>query len=340
MLYSGIRLFIFMQKSQYLVSSLGNAIVDILSFVDESFLQEQKIPKGSMRVVSNHASIALYQKIPPAVEQSGGSAANTISGISSLGGKTAYIGKVADDFFGKIFKHDLQALNSEFIGLEDNNEEATGRSIILVTPDAERTMNTYLGASTNLQVADIKESVVTNSQIFLSEGYLWHPIEARYAIMHALNLCKKQGGKFAFTLSDVSCVMKWRLDFLTFIKENVDILVGNQDEFEALFLGSLPAFLDDLQAFAECIIITRGDQGSIVIHQNKKYEIPAYMPEKIVDKTGAGDMYLAGFLWGYANAYDAALCGKLGALCATEIISHLGSRPERSLAETILPKVL
>ncbi|MCH9765847.1 MAG: adenosine kinase [Alphaproteobacteria bacterium] len=315
------------------VVAIGNAIVDIIARCDDTFLTRNDIAKGHMHLVDADRIAALYQDVGQAIEISGGSAANTVAGLSSFGGSAAFIGKVANDEFGKIFAHDIRAAAVQFDSKPVAGAAPTSRSLIAVTPDGERTMNTFLGISTDLDDGEIDPDVIGSATITYLEGYLFDQPEAKAAFRQAADIAKKKGRQVALTLSDSFCVDRHRDEFRTLVKDGIDILFANESEITALYQTSS---FDDAasQAGQEVSIaaITRGVQGSVIYNDQKPHSIASQPVAQVVDTTGAGDLYAAGVLFGIARGYEPARYGSLGSLAAAEIISHIGARPEASLA--------
>lgn len=324
-----------MSEATYDVLSIGNAIVDIISRCEDDFLVAQDIIKGAMNLIDMERAEALYAAMGPAIEASGGSAGNTAAGIASFGGKVSYIGKVADDHLGKIFTHDIRAIGSQFSTTPLKNGETTARSMIFVTPDGERSMNTYLGACTRLTKDDIDSDLVADSKVTYFEGYLWDPPEAKEAIRLAADIAHKADRKVAMSLSDSFCVDRFRAEFLELIRSGtVDIVFANDAELKSLYETSdLDTAINAIREDCELAAITRGAEGSTVVTREKTGEIDAHPIESLVDTTGAGDLYAAGFLYGLTNGRELDDCARLGGLAAAEVIQHLGPRPQVSLSD-------
>ena len=321
-----------MTKTRYDVAGIGNAIVDIIARCDEAFLSNHGMEKGFMQLIDASQANALYAAMGPAQEQSGGSAANTCAGIASLGGKCCFTGRVADDQFGKVFAHDIRAIGVEYSTPPSDAGLPTARCLVLVTDDGERTMNTFLGASTQLGPEDIDRDLIAQSQVTYLEGYLFDKPEAKSAFNEAAVVAREAGHKVALSLSDAFCVDRHREDFLNLVRGGVDILFANQNEITSLY--ELNAFEDAagaVRAEAEIAVLTRSEEGSVIISGNETIEVPAAPVEAVADVTGAGDLYAAGFLHGLARGQPLEACGRLGALAASEIISHIGARPETNL---------
>jgi sugar/nucleoside kinase (ribokinase family) len=314
------------------VAAIGNAIVDVLSPADDAFLAREGLAKGAMMLIDEARAKDLYGRMAPGVEASGGSAGNTVAGVAGLGGRAAYIGKVADDALGDIFAHDIRAAGARFDTDPLKNGPATARCLVNVTPDGQRTMCTYLGACVELKADDVSPDVIEGARIVYLEGYLFDPQEARRAFAKAAGLARGAGRKIALSLSDAFVVERHRHALLAFIDSQVDILLANESEITALFDAS--GFEDAIQAArgrVEIAALTRGAQGSVVLIGGQSHAIPAEGVDKVVDTTGAGDQYAAGFLLGVATGLSPAICGRLGALAAAEVIGHYGPRPETSL---------
>ncbi len=323
------------------VLGIGNAIVDVLSRSDDAFLKKNELAKGSMSLIDEARAEALYASMGTGVEISGGSAANTIAGIASFGAKGAFIGKVRDDQLGKIFAHDIRSIGVDFTTDAATSGPQTARCLVLVTPDGERTMNTFLGASQNLCVDDIDEDQVASAQVLYLEGYLWDPVQAKEAFLKAANIAHKASRQVTLTLSDAFCVDRYRDEFRNLLREDVDILFANEAEIMSLFKVS--EFEDAVKLAAEeckLAVLTRSEKGCVILKDNKRHEVPAVGIDEVVDTTGAGDLFAAGFLYGYTQDKPLPDCGRLGALAANEIISHIGARPEVSLSELVASRGL
>jgi sugar/nucleoside kinase (ribokinase family) len=318
------------------VVGIGNAIVDVLASVDEAFLAANGLDKGVMTLIDEAQAEALYAKMGPAMEASGGSAANTIAGVAALGGKGGYIGRVRDDQLGGIFGHDIRAGGVAFPTKPATSGKSTARCFVLVTPDADRTMMTYLGACTELDKSDIDADLIASGQITYLEGYLWDDDRAKAAISDAATIAHQHGRKVALSLSDPFCVGRHRDTFLELIADQVDILFANEAEITSLFeTEDFDEAARRVTAFTNVAALTRGSSGSVVIAGGERFEVPAERVAKVVDTTGAGDLYAAGFLYGLTRGKDWATCARLGGVCAAEVISHMGARPEESLADLV-----
>ncbi len=317
------------------VLGIGNALVDMLARVDDSVLTQSALVKGSMQLVDTAAATRLTTLVGASQQVSGGSAANTIAGIASFGGRAAYIGKVANDDLGQAFRADFTAQNIIFqTAPYTGADQMTGRCIVLVTPDGERTMNTYLGASVALSVADVDADLIQQSKVIYLEGYLFDPPAAKEAFYAAAKIAKDNNVKVALTLSDLFCVGRHRADFLDLIHNHVDILFANEAEIQALYeVDNLGAAVAALEGQMEIAVITRSDKGAVIIQGTDETIVPVVQVDSIIDSTGAGDLYAAGFLYGYTQGKTLAECGHLGAVAAAEVISHIGARPEQPLAK-------
>ena len=314
------------------VLTIGNAIVDVLGRVEESFLEKNNLVKASMRLIDEPEAHRLYELVGPSVIISGGSAANTAAGISSLGGRSAFIGKVRNDRLGEFFTHDIRATGVIFEAQPATSGPATARSFILITPDGERTMNTYLGACTTLSPTDIDKVMVEEAVVTYLEGYLWDPPEAKDAFVKAARLARKAGRKVALTLSDAFCVERHRSSFRELIARDIDILFANERELASLYeTRFFDEALQRVRKEVELAVLTRSEAGSIVAFKDEFHVVEAKEVEKLVDATGAGDLYASGFLYGLTRGRPLVECARLGSLAAAEVISHIGARPQTSL---------
>ncbi len=316
------------------VVGVGNAIVDVIANVDDTFIAEHGLEKGAMSLIDTARAVELYDVLPSPTEVGGGSAANTMVGIASFGGDAGYIGKVSKDALGETYRDDLRAAGVSYDMPLATGGEPTARSMIVVTPDAERTMNTFLGVSADLQEADIDLDLVASTDILYCEGYLYDAPPAKAAIRLAMTTAAAAGKKVSLTLSDGFCVDRHRDDFRALIADSVDIVFGNEDEILSLYETSdFDAAASAIAGDCDLVCLTRGAAGSLILADGKQIEIPAYPVEAVVDTTGAGDLYAAGVLYGLSTGRDLETAGKLGALAASEIISHIGPRPLVSLAD-------
>jgi sugar/nucleoside kinase (ribokinase family) len=321
-----------MTSAAFDVLGIGNAIVDVISRADDGFLSRHGLVKGSMMLVDEARAEKLYADMGPGVEISGGSCGNTMAGVASFGGRGAYIGKVRDDQLGAVFGHDLKATGVSFETASATSGPSTARCLILVTPDAQRTMNTYLGACTGLSPADIDEKLVASAQVTYVEGYLWDAPAAKQAVLKAFDAARAAGRKVSITLSDSFCVHRYRAEFRDLVRNKVDILFGNEAEITALYeVETFEQAMAEARKDAKIAALTRSEKGSVVIAGSETWEVPAAPVAKVVDTTGAGDLYAAGFLFGFTQGKPLAECARLGGVAAAEVISHVGARPEQAL---------
>ncbi len=321
-----------MTTAAFDVLGIGNAIVDVIARADDRFLSKHDLTKGSMMLIDEARADALYAAMGSGVEVSGGSCGNTMAGIASFGGKGAYIGKVRNDQLGQVFGHDIKAIGVSFATPPATSGPATARCLISVTPDAQRTMSTYLGACTGLGPADIDTALVASAQVTYVEGYLWDAPEAKKAVLKAFDAAHAAGRKVSITLSDSFCVGRYRAEFRDLIRNKVDILFGNESEITSLYeVNSFEEALEMARKEAKIAALTRSEQGSVVIKGSETHAVPAAPVAKVVDTTGAGDLYAAGFLFGFTHGKPLAECARLGGIAAAEIISHVGARPETPL---------
>ena len=320
----------------YDVVGLGNAIVDILAPADDAFLSKLNIHKGTMTLVDLDQASDIFEKMPPVSMISGGSVANTMAGLASLGGRGAFVGKVTSDQVGQFFSHDIQAAGVDFTTPMADDGPETSKCLIMVTPDAQRTMCTYLGASTSLSVADLDQGLIESAQITYLEGYLWDSELPRQALRQAASWAREAGRLVAFSLSDPFLMQRYRADFQAFIPEMVDVLFANEAEITALYqVNTLEEAIDRVRGDVAVAAITCGADGSVVIAGDDRYAVPAAPVDNVVDTTGAGDLYAAGFLYGYSRNYRLDECALLGGIAAAEIISHVGARPHLTLSDLI-----
>jgi sugar/nucleoside kinase (ribokinase family) len=317
----------------YDVAAIGNAIVDVIAQTSDDFLTNEGLVKGSMTLIDDERAAALYERMGAGLETSGGSAGNTIAGVASLGGRGVHIGKVADDELGKVYAHDLDAIGARFAGGVLKGA-ATGRSLINVTPDGQRTMATFLGAAAMLSPDDVDPSVIESAKTVFLEGYLFDPHEARRAFAKAAALARTNDRLVALTLSDSFVVDRHREALLGFIDSEVDVLFANEDEITSLFqTDSFEAAVKAVRGRAKIAAVTRSEKGSAIVAGDEIHHVEAFPVEKVMDTTGAGDQYAAGFLFGLAKGYGLPHCGKLGSMAAAEVISHIGPRPQVSLRD-------
>jgi sugar/nucleoside kinase (ribokinase family) len=318
----------------YDVAAIGNAIVDVIAQCDDAFLEREGLVKGSMALIDPARAASLYDVMSAGIEASGGSAANTAAGVGSFGGKGAFIGKVADDQLGNVFRHDMKAIGCAFTTPPLASGPATAQSLINVTPDAQRTMSTYLGACVELTSADVDPAIIEAAQYAYLEGYLFDPPEARRAFAKAAALSHGAGRKIAITLSDSFVVERHRDALRGFIETQCDIVFANASEVCALFQTTdFDAAVQALAGKVEIAAVTRSEHGSVIASGGALHEISAYPVEKVVDTTGAGDQYAAGFLYGLSQGRPLPVCGQLGSLAAAEVIAHYGPRPQVNLRD-------
>lgn len=319
------------------VLTIGNAIVDIIANSDDAFLEKENIIKGAMNLIDVERAEHLYAAMTPEIETSGGSAGNTAAGIADLGGKAAYFGKVSDDHLGGVFSKDMKSIGAHFETAPLQGNPPTARSMIFVTPDGERSMNTYLGACVELKPDDIDEQVVADSKITYFEGYLWDAPLAKDAIRKAGEIAHKHNRQFSMTLSDPFCVDRFRDEFLELMRSGtVDIVFANDAELKSLYqTESFEEALEAVRKDCKLAAVTKGEHGSVVVQGDETYSVAAEPIEKLVDTTGAGDLYAAGFLFGLTNDYTLDTCAKIGGIAAAEVIQHVGPRPQSSLKELV-----
>ena len=316
------------------VVGVGNAIVDVIASVDESFIGDHDLVKGAMTLVSAERSAELYDAMPPGIAASGGSAANTMAGVASFGGRAAFIGKVRDDQLGEVFIHDIRATGVSFDVPPAPDGPATARCLVQVTPDAERTMNTYLGTAALLEPPDVDTDLVASAGITYCEGYLWDVQVAKDAIRVAMAAAAAAGRTVALALSDSYCVQRHRDEWLDLIEDRVDVVFANEAEVCALHsTDDLGAALDRTASMARTVAVTRSARGSVAVQGSEAATVPAAEIPAVVDATGAGDLYAAGFLWGLSRGAPLTRCAELGSLAAAEVISHVGARPKVALSQ-------
>jgi sugar/nucleoside kinase (ribokinase family) len=322
-----------MTSTRFDVLGIGNAIVDVIARTEDDFLAKQKMRKGAMQLIDEAQAGAIYDAMGPAVEVSGGSAANTIVGVASLGGRAAFIGKVKDDELGRVFAHDIRAAGVAFATPPASAGPSTARCYVLVTPDGERTMNTYLGAAQDLHPNDIDADAIAAARIIYLEGYLWDPPHAKEAFLKAAKIAHGSERDVALTLSDAFCVGRYRAEFLDLIRTGtVDIVFANESELHSLYeTADFDTAVNALRNDVRLAVITRSEKGCLVVTREETDAIPASPIERLVDATGAGDLFAAGFLVGLSRGVDYRTAARLGALAAAEVIQHLGARPETSL---------
>ena len=315
------------------VLAIGNAIVDVIAVADDAFLTEQGLDKASMRLIDEAEAVRLYAAMGPGREMSGGSAGNTAAGLAAMGIRAGFIGQVADDELGHIYRHDISAQGVEFLVDPRGDVGATARCLILVTADAQRTMNTFLGAAQQLNAAAIDPARVADAAILYLEGYLWDPEIPRAAMESAIAIAREAGRKVAFTLSDSFCIARHRADFLRLLSDGkIDILFANEAELgELAGDADFDAALATIAPQVETLVVTRSDQGAVAIRGGERVAVPADPIERLVDTTGAGDLFAAGFLAGEARGLGLEASLRLGAIAAAEVIQHYGARPEADL---------
>jgi sugar/nucleoside kinase (ribokinase family) len=324
------------QQEQFDVVGIGNAIVDVIAHVDDDFITTNSLAKGAMTLIDTERATELYAAMPPTLEASGGSAANTMAGVASFGGRVAYVGKVRRDQLGEVFQHDIRAAGVHYEQPLTGDGLPTARSLILVTPDAERTMNTFLGISSLLEPADVREGLVAAARVVYCEGYLWDVDSAKAAIRKAMQIGQSAGAKVALTLSDTFCVDRHRHEWLELIEHHVDIVFANEAEICSLYeTDDLDRAMAAVRAHAEVACITRSAKGSVVLTADEAVTVPAWSTGTVVDTTGAGDLYAAGFLHGFTSGADLFTAGWYGSVAAGECISHTGPRPQTQLSELV-----
>ena len=316
------------RPAQYQVVGIGNALVDVIAHATDDFLLEYALVKGSMTLIDAERAVELYRALGGAVEMSGGSAANTMCGIASFGGRAAYIGKVSSDDLGAVFGHDLHAVGVAFRPGAATTDVPTGRSIIVVTPDAQRTMNTYLGISSLLCVSDLDEHAIADADVLYMEGYLFDRDDAKAAFRRAADVAHDNDRRVSLTLSDSFCVDRHRSDFRALVRDQVDLLFGNEDELCSLYeVGSLDEAIASVRRDCPLVAVTAGSAGSFIVTPDGTVDVAAEAVDRVLDTTGAGDLYAAGFLHGLTSGESLPDCARLGSIAAAEVISHVGPRP-------------
>jgi len=324
------------------IVAIGNAIVDVIAQADDAFIASEGLSKGSMQLLfTTEEAEALYAKMGPGVEASGGSAANTIAGIAALGGKSGFIGQVADDELGDVFRHDITALGVKFDTPARTGEPASARCLILVTPDGERTMNTFLGASQHLPATALDTDLIESGAILYLEGYLWDPEEPRAAMDKAIDIAHAAGRRVAFTLSDGFCVDRHRDGFQELLDNGrIDILFANEDEIKSLNeTQDFEAAVAATAAKTPILVVTRSEKGAIAVTNGQRVSVAAEPIDKVVDATGAGDQFAAGFLAGQAEGRSIEDSLTMGAVCAAEVIQHYGPRPEADIRALVAKRL-
>jgi sugar/nucleoside kinase (ribokinase family) len=318
------------------VVGIGNAIVDVISRADEAFLAKEELAKGTMALIDAERAEALYKIMGPGTESSGGSAGNTMAGFASLGGNGAYIGKVRDDLLGEVYRHDLTAQGVRFDTPPATDGPGTARCLILVTPDGQRTLNTYLGACVALGPDDIDPDIVAAAQVTYLEGYLFDPPQAQQAFRKAAQIAHAAGRQVALSLSDPFCVERHRAAFRELVEGHIDILFANEIEIRSLYeTQDFTAAAAAVRGQVAVAALTRSEAGSVVLGNGEEHRVAPHPVARVVDTTGAGDLYAAGFLYGLTRGLRLSVCGEIGGLCAAEIISHFGARPETSLSRLV-----
>ncbi len=322
-----------MSSAKYDVLTIGNAIVDIIAHCEDDFLVHENIIRGAMNLIDTARAEHLYSVMGPAIQASGGSAGNTAAGVAGLGGKAAYFGKVADDGLGRFFRHDIHAIDVHFETKPLKSPPPTARSMIFVSPDGERSMNTYLGACVELGPDDIDAEVVAASQITYFEGYLWDPPQAKEAIRLAAKIAHQHKRRFSMTLSDPFCVDRYRGEFLDLMRSGtVDIVFANESEIKSLYeTASFETALEAVRKDCALAAVTRSEKGSVIVSGSETHTIEAHPVDKVVDTTGAGDLYAAGFLFGLTNGRNLAQCARIASLAAACVIQQIGPRPRQDL---------
>ncbi len=326
-----------MTGTRYDVLAIGNAIVDVISETTDTFIASEALTKGGMQLIDADRATQLYGAMGPAREISGGSAANTLAGLAALGRKCAFIGQVADDQLGEVFAHDIRAAGIDFDVPARTEEPPTARCLILVTPDAQRTMNTFLGASQFLAAPLIEKALIESAAILYLEGYLWDPEEPRAAMRAAIAHAHSAGRKVAFTLSDTFVIDRHRDDFLALMNESmIDILFANEAEICSLNqTEDLEAAIAASAAKVPLLVVTKGEHGAIAVQNGARYAVAAQPVDRLIDTTGAGDLFAAGVLAGLAEGRSIDACLTMGAVCAAEVISHYGARPEADIKSLV-----
>jgi len=318
------------------VVGIGNAIVDVLVQADDAFLDDHALTKGTMALVDEQQAERLYASVGPGLETSGGSAANTLAGIAQLGGRAGFIGRVRDDQLGAIFAHDIRSVGARFETPAATAGASTARCLILVTPDAQRTMCTYLGASVGLDPADLDLEMVAQAQVLYLEGYLWDSDEAKRAFIAAAEVARAHGGEVALSLSDAFCVERHRDSFQELVDGHVDILFANEMEITSLYkANSFEEAAEQVRGRCRIAALTRSEQGSLILNGSGTHSVAPFRLGPLVDTTGAGDLYAAGFLHAYTRGQDVEACGRLGSLCAGQVVTQLGPRPQADLRQLV-----
>jgi sugar/nucleoside kinase (ribokinase family) len=322
------------------VTALGDALVDVIARTEDHFLTDHGIPKGSMRLINDAEAEALYSKMGPATEVSGGSAANTMAVMAGLGIPVGFIGKVKNDQLGQVFTHDIRAVGVEFITEAATNGTGTGRCLILVTPDGERTMSTSLGCAQHLTSEELNAGQLMRSNFFYIEGYMWNEKATKEAVLHGIQVAHRAGNRAALTLSDTFCVNSWRDEFVSLIENHIDLLFANENELKVLAqTEDFDAAIAWLRGKCNIAAVTRSEKGAVILHGDETISVAAEPVARVVDATGAGDAYAGGFMAGLAQGKSLDVCARMGAICAAEVISHIGPRPEEDLKKLVAEKL-
>lgn len=322
------------------VVGIGNAIVDVLAHSEDAFLEQHGLPKGGMTLIEADQAETLYGQMGPGTEMSGGSAANTMAGLASLGGSGAFFGRVRDDQLGQVFRHDIRATGIEFDCDPATDGPSTARCLILITPDAQRTMNTFLGASVEFGPEDLDPKTIARGKVTYLEGYLYDRPKAKDAFLVAADAAHKAGNRVSLTLSDPFCVDRHRADFRSLVEGHIDVLFANEAEITSLYeTEDFDEALRHVRGQCEIAVLTRSEKGAVIVSGDEVHTVAAEPVDKVVDTTGAGDQYAAGFLYGLTQGHPLPVCGRIGAIAAAEIISHVGARPEVALKELVARKL-
>lgn len=320
----------------YDILAIGNALVDTLAYVDDNFITEHGMVKNTMQLIDEATMVRLHQALPVNASRSGGSAANTAAGIAAFGGSAAFIGTVRNDRLGETFINDLKEIGVDFLSTPKSEGEATGHCIVNVTPDAHRTMNTFLGTAPLISEDDIDEEAIKNCKVLYLEGYLWDQEQTKSALRKAMDIAKEYGKEIAFSLSDPFCVERHRDQFKELLEDYITILFANEDEIKSLFLvEEIHQAIPELRKYCPIGLLTRSEHGAILVTEEEIYEHPAERDLHVKDTTGAGDLFASGFLFGYTHGYELENCVDLATLAASEVIQHIGARPERDLKELL-----
>ena len=322
------------------VLAVGNAIVDVITTADDDFLERASIPKGSMRLISAEEAVSLYAMMGPGREVSGGSAANTCAGIAALGGSVGFVGRVSEDQLGRVFAHDIRAAGVAYETPPAASERPTGQCLIVVSPDAQRTMSTYLGSCQELDETDIDAAAVRAAKAVYLEGYLWDPPGCIRALDKAIDIARAAERTVAFTLSDVFCVSGHAAEFRDMLGTRIDLLFANENEATALFgVSSVDAAIAELATRVPVAVVTLGANGAVVVKGDERHHVPVHPATRVLDTTGAGDLFAAGFLAGYTRGRPLPDCAVMGTVAAAEVISHFGARPEADLKALVAARL-